>query len=78
MKPTVGRTVHYYEEGLDFNDAGASPYAAIITQVFGASEGSFCNLKVFPPFAEPFDSGSVRNKEYGDTDTRYWVWPPRE
>jgi len=79
MKPTVGRIVHYYEEnGKSHNGVGDGPYAAIITQVFGDSEGAFCNLKVLPPFVEAFDSGSVRNKDHRETDNRYWVWPSRD
>jgi len=80
MKPTVGRIVHYYttSEGLHYNGVGEGPYAALITQVFGEADDSYANLRVFPPFAESFDSGSVRHKDFDGDTGRYWVWPPRE
>ncbi len=80
MKPTVGRIVHYYTtEGANHNGVGPGPYAAIITQVFGgAADGVFVNLKVLPPFAETFDSGSVRHRESAANDGRWWEWPPRD
>jgi hypothetical protein len=81
--PTVGRIVHFYTTNTTkhFNGVGAGPYVAVITQVFPAFK--FYNLKVFPPFDEPYDFGSVM--EYADAKIDansaepdvYWVWPPR-
>ncbi len=79
MKPTVGRIVHYYtDNGASHNGVGCGPYAAIITQVFGEGVDAYANLKVLPPFAESFDSGSVRHKDFDGDSGRYWEWPPRD
>ena len=88
-KPTVGRVVHFYSEavanrpgvnpGYGHNGSGAGPYPAMITQVFPAASGEimYANMKVFPPFAPPFDEGSVSEGSEKNA-SRYWVWPPRE
>jgi len=81
MKPSVGRIVHFYSKSRGanggINGAGEGPYPAIVTQIFkGGDEIKFINLKVFPPFAPPFDEGSVSQIEA--TPDRYWAWPPRE
>lgn len=82
MKPTVGRIVHFYskQRGANggINGQGEGPYPAIVTQIFDNPEGDvrFINLKVFPPFAPPFDEGSVSQQEA--TPDRYWAWPPQE
>lgn len=84
-KPTVGRSVHFYSEavanrpsggGRGFNGVGAGPYAAVVTQVFTDDDGNvtYCNLKVFPPFAPPFDEGSV-SEGADKCPGRYWEWP---
>jgi hypothetical protein len=96
MRASVGRIVHFYNESLatgaspnpgsagpGYNGVGAGPYAAIVTQVFSDAEGNvtYCNLKVLPPFAPPFDEGSVSEKASTITNglatSRYWEWPPR-
>ena len=90
MKPTVGRSVHFYSDavarrspadpGRGFNGQGMGPYHAVITQVFTDDHGNvtYCNLKVFPPFAAAFDEGSVSEKpQSGAESARYWEWPPR-
>ncbi|MBY6244133.1 hypothetical protein [Methylosinus sp. Sm6] len=80
MTPTVGRIVHFYtsNRGVQSNGVGDGPYAAIITQVFGDGDDAYSNLKVFYPFGEIRDEGSVQNKDFSATPDRYWVWPPRE
>ncbi|TIV70556.1 MAG: hypothetical protein E5V89_14120 [Mesorhizobium sp.] len=79
MKPSVGQIVHFYtmEPAKHFNGQGAGPYVAIITQVF---EGSpYSNLKVLPPFAAPYDEGSVIYEPSCVIDHGCcWCWPPRE
>lgn len=89
MIPTVGRIVHFYSDavasrdqrqpGYGFNGMGAGPYPAIVTQVFknDAGEVTYCNMKVLPPFAPPFDEGSV-SEGAEKCPGRYWEWPPRE
>ena len=80
QKPTVGRIVHFYDHALHkpfgsgpYNGQGAGPYAAIVTQTF--EDGPHINIKVLPPFHEPFDEGSVPEKD--GVLSRYWEWPPR-
>lgn len=83
--PTVGRIVHFYSDavtnrdsrqpGYGYNGVGAGPYPAIVTQVFPG--GDYINLKVLPPFAPPFDEGSV-SEGAEKCPGRYWEWPPRE
>jgi hypothetical protein len=85
QKPSVGRIVHFYVSApeLQSNGVGDGPYAAIITQVFardpsGAADiDSYVNLKVFMPFGEVRDHGSVRHKDFDGDTGRYWVWPER-
>ncbi len=88
QKPSVGRIVHFYSDAVrpppgsaspGFNGQGKGPYPAIITQVFPDANGDimYANMKVFPPFAPPFDEGSVSEGEE-KCPGRYWVWPPRE
>lgn len=83
MKVSIGRIVHFYSDALATrtdgnNGIGAGPYPAIVTQVF--CEGDIVkhvNLKVFPPFRDIVDEGSV--SEGADVcPGRYWVWPPRD
>jgi len=88
-KPTVGRVVHFYSEAVanrspgnpsyGHNGMGAGPYPAIVTQVFTDGQGNvtYVNLKVLPPFAPPFDEGSV-SEGAEKCPGRYWTWPPRE
>lgn len=91
MQATVGRIVHFYSQtvadrnphqpGYGYNGVGAGPYPALVTQVFTDTDGTvtYCNLKVFPPFAPPFDEGSVaeyQSQHYHPG--RAWVWPPRD
>jgi hypothetical protein len=91
-KPTVGRVVHFYSDavkanppgspawnGRGFNGQETGPYVAIVTQVFPDADGNvkYANLKVFPPFAPPFDEGSV-SEGVDASPGRYWEWPPRE
>lgn len=81
MKPSVGRIVHFFskQRGANggINGAGEGPYPAMVTQIFKSGEDiRFVNLKVFPPFAPPFDEGSVSQQE--ETPDRYWAWPERE
>lgn len=75
-KPTVGDSVHFYEEGYSpsaNNGMGAGPYAAKVTQVFDdIGDGDpYVNLTVFPPFAAPFYEGSVKR-----SGARRYEWPP--
>lgn len=76
MTPTVGRLVHFYNEGLgDYghNGLGPGPYHAVIVQVFSAEgDDPYVNLTVFPPFSPPFSEGSVKL-----TGSRRYEWPPR-
>lgn len=53
----VGQPVHFYTDDVEkqSNGAGRGPYSAVVTQVFE----SCVNLKVNPPFAPPYDEGSV-------------------
>lgn len=85
--PTVGRIVHFYSEAIasnditltpGFNGQGSGPYPAMVTQAFKNSDGNvpFINLKVFPPFGDSFDMGSVSTKDI--SPGRYWEWPPRD
>lgn len=81
MKPSVGRIVHFYSKQRGsqggINGVGEGPYPAIVTQIFKSGEEiRFVNLKVFPPFAVPFDEGSVSEQE--ECPDRYWAWPPRD
>jgi len=88
-KPTVGRIVHFHSDavanrdsrqpGYGYNGVGAGPYPALVTQVFtdGAGCVTYINLKVLPPFAPPFDEGSV-SEGAENCPGRYWEWPPRE
>jgi hypothetical protein len=76
-QPSVGRIVHFYtgDVAKHFNGLGSGPYPAIVTQV----RKRYANLKVFPPFAEPYDAGSVSHVavalEHGYST--YWEWPPK-
>lgn len=77
MKPTVGRSVHFFNDSLDAganNGIGAGPYAAVIVQVFSdTGDGDpYVNLTVFPPFQTPSFEGSVKL-----TGPRRWAWPER-
>jgi hypothetical protein len=88
-KPTIGRIVHFYSDavanrdtrqpGYGYNSSGVGPYPAIVTQVFADGDGNvtYINLKVLPPFAPPFDEGSV-SEGADKCPGRYWEWPPRE
>lgn len=77
MTPSVGRIVHFYTKDVSkqFNGQGAGPYVAVVTQVF--AEGAYCNLKVLPPFAAPYDEGSVSYDAAGGASEadRGWCWP---
>jgi len=80
IKPTVGRVVHFFtsDPTKNFNNGGNGPYAAIVTQFFPT--GEFANLKVFPPFALPYDVGSVHEGDLNPdvpNDSNYWTWPPK-
>lgn len=86
--PSVGRIVHFYSQavanrdsrqpGYGFNGVGVGPYPALVTQVFKDGDRvTYINLKVFPPFAPPFDEGSVSEGE-ANCPGRYWDWPTRE
>lgn len=86
QKPSVGRVVHFYsaaiagKDGYGRNGVGKGPYAAIVTQVFTDTNGevTFCNMKVFPPFANAWDEGSVsEGSGPDDASGRFWIWPPR-
>lgn len=59
----VGEPVHYYTQNVQeqSNGVGMGPYYGIVTQAFPGSP--YANLKVFPPFAAPYDAGSVQNRE---------------
>jgi hypothetical protein len=87
-KPYVGLPVQFHSDAVaqrrvndhgGFNGVGAGPYAAVVTQVFTDSSGNvmFCNLKVFPPFAPPFDEGSV-SEGAESCPARYWTWAEPE
>lgn len=91
MKPTIGRFVHFYSQtvadrnpnqpGYGYNGLGRGPYPALVTQLFTDGDGNitYCNLKVFPPFAPPFDEGSVAEKDSTYYQPgRFWEWPPRD
>lgn len=79
MKPTVGRVVHYYQDGLNLNGIVSGPYAADVTQVWGDGT-QYINLWVKPPMAEGFHAGSVAQggTPLAEGHNRRWVWPPRE
>lgn len=78
MKPTVGHVVHFYtgDPSKQANGQGEGPYAALVTQVF--PDGPYVNLKVFAPFGEDRDEGSVTHLDDANGCSRYWIWPPRE
>jgi hypothetical protein len=87
-QPSVGRVVHFFSEAVaarnpgqpsyGFNGVGAGPYPALVTQVFKDAKGAvtYLNLKVFPPFAPPFDEGSVSEGAEA-CPGRYWTWPAK-
>lgn len=88
LPPSIGRIVHFYSDavanrdqrqpGNGFNGMGSGPYPAIVTQVSKDGERvTYVNLKVLPPFAPPFDEGSV-SEGAANCPGRYWEWPPRE
>lgn len=84
QKQSVGRIVHFFTKDRlnQYNGVGEGPYAAIITQVFTDGGGevgpqSYVNMKVFTPFGEPRDEGSVRHKDVDGDQGRYWTWPER-
>lgn len=87
-KATVGALVLFYSRavadrnprqlGYGYNGCGEGPYPAIITQVWedGLGEVNYCNLKVFPHGAPPFDEGSVAEFQARHYHPgRCWVWP---
>lgn len=90
-KASVGASVLFYSQtiadknpqhpGYGYNGLGAGPYAAVVTQVFTDTDGNvtYANLKVFPPFAPPFDQGSVaeRGHPYAQPGL-FWTWPDSE
>lgn len=82
MTPSVGRIVHAYVPtgSADSNGVRTGPFAALITQVFNSGdEVTYCNLKVFRPFAPDLDIGSVPEKgsRFHSDGGSYWEWPPR-
>lgn len=69
MKPTVGRIVHFYEQGQ-------GPFAAIITVVHSET---CCTLSVFKPQqTQVYVGSSVQHESVADKSWVYWAWPPRE
>ena len=71
-KPTVGRIVHFYSDGLNINGQGPGPYPAVVLQNF---PGDYINLLVHG-WERSWCEGSV--SEWSETNkARYWVWPPR-
>lgn len=90
-KASVGASVLFYSQitadknpqhpGYGFNGQKAGPYAAVVTQVFTDGEGeiTYVNLKVFPPFAPPFDQGSVAEVGHRLAQPNLcWTWPDVE
>lgn len=79
MKPTVGRVVHYYQDGLNINGIVGGPYLAHVTQVWGDGTG-YINLLVQPPVMDSFHAGSIAEagKPLAEGHNRRWSWPPRE
>lgn len=87
-KPTVGRTVHFYDNGLaaqnskyadhnggmvNLNGQGAGPYPAVVIQSIPG--GDYINLLVHA-WGGDWREGSVSHKDAGHQ--RYWEWPPIE
>lgn len=67
MKPTVGRIVHFYEDGQ-------GPFPAIVTVVIN---DTCCMLSVFKPGQTSVYLAS--SCLFNDSNaSQYWVWPPRE
>lgn len=73
MRPTVGRIVHFYDEG------SVGPFAAIVTQTGGKSD-THVALEVFwPPALKLHRPASVDNVPFHEPSfgSGYWVWPSR-
>lgn len=69
MKPTVGRVVHFYEDGQ-------GPFSATIAAVHS---DTCCTLSVFKPHqTSVYVASSCVIKEAAAGMTSYWVWPPRD
>lgn len=56
----IGQIVHFYitDPAKQSNGHGVGPYPAIVTQ----AGDTYANLKVLPPFAAPYDAGSVSHR----------------
>lgn len=79
QSPTIGRIVLFTPMEGENTANGAEEYVAVIGQVFAdpGNPGPYCNLLVFPPFAEPRWEGSVQEGVDGGSTSRTWRWPPR-
>lgn len=65
MKPTVGRIVHFKEEG--------GPYPAIVTKV---NEDGTVELTTFGPNSVYFQHAVLQDERAEIEHT--WRWPPKE
>lgn len=68
MKPTIGRIVWWWADGLGM------PFAAIIVRVFDAETGSV-RLRIFEDDED--EDRTVDAMERRPGDTTGWEWPPR-
>lgn len=67
MKPTVGRAVHFYEDGQ-------GPFAATITAVFSET---CCTLAVLKPGQTSVYVASSCLRNDAVVEGQRWTWPPR-
>ncbi len=66
--PSVGRVVHYYENG-------EGPFAATITKV---GKSTYCSLAVLKPKQTSlYVVDLCAHQKVALSDWPYWVWPPR-
>lgn len=82
-RPSVGRTVHFYdvERPGEFNNIGKGPYAAIVVQVWKEEDkevGLACGLYVLSDQGGQNYHKVVHASQREETRAkRYWEWPPR-
>ncbi len=68
MKPTVGRIVHYYEDGQ-------GPFAATVTAVH---DNTYCTLAILKPRQTSVYAANCAMQNVALSGADYWEWPPRD